>query len=387
LRIRRYIATTLLVLLVAAAGGGAWLWRTVNTSAVTPGKSTQVMELEVGQGASLRSVLRQLEERGLIGSAQHFEWYLRCCQPGKALAAAGIKAGKYRIAPGQQPLTILRQLVEGRVMLESITIVEGWTFAQMRAALNRRAGLQRMVGDLSDAEIMRELGAPELPAEGQFAPDTYAFAPGNTTDLQILRLAFEAQQRILQEAWNSRAPGLPFANVGEALALASIVEKETGLASERARVAGVYINRLRIGMRLQSDPSVIYGIRNYDGNIRKSDLRRDGPYNTYTRAGLPPTAIALPGREAIIATLHPEKTDALFFVAIGDGSGGHLFAATGAEHNRNVQRYLERLRAAPPDSDALADAPAGASASDDPATPVAEPAKPDGAESPPAPRP
>jgi UPF0755 protein len=354
LQIRRYIGTTLLIVLVAAAGGGAWLWRTVNASALKPGKATEVMELQVLQGASLRSVLHQLEVKQLIGNAQFFEWSLRCCQPGKALVAAGIKAGRYRIAPGQQPLSILRQLVEGRVMLESITIVEGWTFAQMRAALARRVGLQVLLRDLSDAQIMRELGAPELPAEGQFAPDTYSFAPGSTSDLQVMRLAFEAQQRILQEAWSSRAQDLPFTTVGEALALASIVEKETGLASERARVAGVYINRLRIGMRLQSDPSVIYGIRNYDGNIRKSDLRRDGPYNTYTRAGLPPTPIALPGREAIIATLHPEKTDALFFVAIGDGSGGHYFAATGAEHNRNVQRYLERLRAAPPEPAALA---------------------------------
>jgi UPF0755 protein len=361
LRTRRYIATTLLVLLVAAAGGGVWLWRTINASALTPGKATDVRELEVTQGASLRSVLRQLEAQQLVGNAQHFEWYLRCCRPGKSLAAAGIKAGRYRIAPGQQPLTILRQLVEGRVMLESVTIVEGWTFAQMRAALARRVGLLMQVRDLSDAEIMRLLGAPELPAEGQFAPDTYSYSPGNTTDLQILRLAFDAQQRILQEAWNNRAPDLPFANVGEALALASIVEKETGLASERARVAGVYINRLRIGMRLQSDPSVIYGIRNYDGNIRRSDLRRDGPYNTYTRKGLPPTPIALPGRDAIIATLNPEKTDALFFVAIGDGSGGHYFAATNAEHNRNVQRYLERLRAAPPEPDAPMDASADAS--------------------------
>jgi UPF0755 protein len=219
----------------------------------------------------------------------------------------------------------------------------------MRAALARRPGLQRVVGDLSDAEIMRELGAPELAAEGQFAPDTYSYAPGTTSDLQILRLAFEAQRKVLQEAWSTRQPDLPFRTMEEALTLASIVEKETGLASERARVAGVYINRLRIGMRLQSDPTVIYGIPRYDGNIRKSDLRTDTPYNTYTRAGLPPTPIALPGRDAIVATLNPEKTDALFFVAIGDGSGGHYFAATGAEHNRNVQRYLERLRSPPPE--------------------------------------
>lgn len=355
MRIRRVISTTLLVLLVAAVAGGAWLWHTVNAVAYTPGRATDVRELQVAQGATLRSVLRQLEQQQLIGSAQYFGWYLRCCQPGRTLAAAGVKAGRYRIAPGQQPLSILRQLVEGRVMLESITIVEGWTFAQMRAALSRRAGLQPQAQGLSDAGLMRELGAPELPAEGQFAPDTYSYAPGTTSDLQILRLAFEAQQKILREAWSTRAPDLPFATMGEALTLASIVEKETGLASERARVAGVYINRLRIGMRLQSDPSVIYGIRNYDGNIRKSDLRRDGPYNTYMRAGLPPTPIALPGRDAIIATLHPEKTDALFFVAIGDGSGGHLFAATVGEHNRNVQRYLERLRAAPPDSDTVSE--------------------------------
>jgi UPF0755 protein len=215
--------------------------------------------------------------------------------------------------------------------------------------LVRKPGLTVVTRDLSDAQIMAELGAPDLPAEGQFAPDTYAFAPGTTTDMQILRLAFDAQQRNLQQAWDSRQPGLPFASAGEALALASIVEKETGLASERARVAGVYINRLRKGMRLQSDPTVIYGIgARYDGNIRKRDLLADNPYNTYTRIGLPPTPIALPGRDAIVATLNPEKTDALFFVAIGDGGGGHYFSATFAEHNRALQRYLERLRSEPP---------------------------------------
>lgn len=358
MRVRQAVAGTLLVLLLAAAVGGVWVWKSANAAAVTPGTATDVRELTIGQGTSLRGVLQELQQQQLIRSARQLEWYLRCCEAGRKLAAAGVKAGRYRIAPGQQPLTILRQLVEGRVVLEQITIVEGWSFAQMRAALARRRGLQPTVRGLSDAQIMRALGAPDLPAEGQFAPDTYSFSPGAATDMQILRLAFEAQQRTLQEAWESRQPDLPLASPAEALVLASIVEKETGLARERARVAGVFINRLRRGMRLQTDPTVIYGLGSrYDGNIRRRDLVTDNPYNTYTRAGLPPTAIALPGREAIIATLNPEKTDAIFFVAIGDGSGGHYFSATVAEHNRAVQRYLERLRSAPPEDVVAPDAP------------------------------
>lgn len=349
MRVRQAIAGTLLVLLLGAAATAVWAWKAAHAAAVTPGAATQVRELEIGQGTTLRAALRELQQQELIRDARQLEWYLRCCETGRKLAAAGIKAGRYRIAPGQQPLTILRQLVEGRVVLEQITIVEGWSFAQMRAALARKYGLQSTVRDLSDAQIMRALGAPDLPAEGQFAPDTYSFSPGAATDMQILRLAFEAQQRTLQQAWESRQADLPFTTAAEALVLASIVEKETGLARERGRVAGVFINRLRRGMRLQSDPTVIYGLGSrYDGNIRKRDLLTDNPYNTYTRAGLPPTAIALPGRDAIVATLNPEKTDAIFFVAIGDGSGGHYFSATVAEHNRAVQRYLERLRSAPP---------------------------------------
>lgn len=349
MRIRRFIGGVLLTLALGTAVAGVWMWKAARAAAITPGAATEVRELEIGSGTSLRAVLRDLERLELVPKARHLEWYLRCCRAGKALAAAGVKAGRYRIAPGQAPVTILRQLVEGRVVLEHITIVEGWTFAQMRAALFRKSGLQRTVRDMSDAEIMRALGAPELPAEGQFAPDTYAFSPGTTTDMQILRLSFDAQQRNLQEAWESRQPDLPLSTPAEALTLASIVEKETGLARERNRVAGVFVNRLRRGMRLQSDPTVIYGLgARYDGNIRRRDLTTDNPYNTYTRTGLPPTAIALPGREAIIATLNPERTDAIFFVAIGDGSGGHYFSATLEQHNRAVQRYLERLRAEPP---------------------------------------
>jgi UPF0755 protein len=352
--LRRRLLIALLLLVTVLAGGTLWLRQTVQRAAFEPGPASALQEFDVPQGASLRAVLRSLEQKQLVGSARHLEWYLRCCQKGTAFSGSGIKAGRYRIVPGTPPLEILRQLVEGRVVMEQVTIVEGWTFSQMRAQLAKQTDLKQTIADRSDAELMQELGHPDLFPEGRFAPDTYSYAPGTTTDMQVLRMAFEAQRRNLQEAWDSRQPDLPFATPEEALALASIVEKETGLKSERRRVAGVYINRLRIGMRLQSDPTVIYGIRDrYDGNIRRRDLTTDTPYNTYTRAGLPPTAIALPGREAIVATLNPEKTDALFFVAIGDGSGGHYFSATVGEHNRAVQRYLARLRVRSLDQQAI----------------------------------
>jgi UPF0755 protein len=339
---RNYVLVTFVALLLAVAVAGLWLWHGIRTAAVTPGRASIMQEVDVPQGATLRSVLRELERRELILSAQRLEWYLRCCWRGGM--GRGVQAGRYRFLPGEHPLVILRNMVDGKVVTEQIRILEGWTFAQMRAVLGRAKDLRHTVAEYSDEQIMRELGAPDVPAEGRFAPDTYTYAPGVTTDLQVLRLAYEAQRRHLQDAWDTRQPDLPFDTPEEALVLASIVEKETGLASERARVAGVFVNRLRRGMRLQSDPTVIYGMRDrYDGNIRRSDLTRDTPWNTYTRAGLPPTPIALPGREAIAATLNPEKTDAIFFVAIGDGSGGHFFSATLAEHNRAVARYLDRL--------------------------------------------
>jgi UPF0755 protein len=339
------LLTTLAVLLLSGAGAAAWLWHSVQQAALQTGNAVTLQIFEVAPGSSLRAVLHKLQAQQLIGNARRLEWYLRCCQRGTSITGAGIKAGRYRIVPGQPPLEILRQLVEGRVVLERLTIVEGWSVAQMRAMLARRRDLVQTIAGRSDSDLMNDLGAPDLAAEGRFAPDTYAYAPGTTTDMQILRMAYEAQKRNLQQAWEARQSGLPLATPDEALALASIVERETGLASERARVAGVYINRLRIGMRLQSDPTVIYGLgARYDGNIRKRDLTTDTPYNTYTRTGLPPTPIALPGRDAIVATLNPEKTDAIFFVAVGDGSGGHYFSTTGAQHNRAVQRYLERLR-------------------------------------------
>lgn len=330
-----------LVLIVTTAG--FWFWHSVRAAAMTPGEATIMQEMDVPSGATLRAVLRELEERQLIRSAQHLEWYLRCCWRGDM--GKGIKAGRYRFLPGEHPLAILRSMVDGRVVTEQIRILEGWTFAQMRSQLQKAKDLRQTVAEYTDEQIMQELGAPGVPAEGRFAPDTYRYTPGVTSDMQVLRLAYEAQRRNLQEAWDARQPNLPLDTPEEALVLASIVEKETGLASERSRVAGVFVNRLRLGMRLQSDPTVIYGMRErYDGNIRRSDLTRDTPWNTYTRTGLPPTPIALPGRAAIVAALNPEPTDAIFFVAIGDGSGGHYFSTTLAEHNRAVSRYLEQLR-------------------------------------------
>jgi UPF0755 protein len=344
LKTRRILLGLLLAALLAGGGGAMWIKHRMNNAATRPGAAATVQEFIVPQGSSLRGALRLLQEKQLVTSARYLEWYLRYTRP-DPLGGRDVQAGRYRVEPGQQPLEILRQLAEGRVVMEQVTILEGWTFAQMRTQLAKQPELRQTIGERSDEQLMTELGAPGVPAEGRFAPDTYSYAAGATSDMHILRMAFEAQRKNLQEAWDARLPDLPIDTPEEALALASIIEKETGLASERSRVAGVYINRLRKGMRLQSDPTVIYGIRDrYDGNIRKRDLTTDTPYNTYTRTGLPPTPIALPGREAIVAAVNPEKTDALFFVAIGDGSGGHYFSATYEEHSAALKRYLERLR-------------------------------------------
>jgi UPF0755 protein len=339
---RRFVLAGLIVaaLLCAAAAG---YWQLVR-AAHEPGPATVDARITLPAGSSLRSALRQLEARGFLGSARLFEIYLRCCGTGTGRSLPAVKAGQYLVVAGSSPREILQQLVEGRVILEQITLVEGWTFAQWRAALAAHAAVGQTLTGQQDAQVMAALGQPGQFPEGRFAPDTYRFAAG-TADLEILRVAWQAQQRTLAEAWETRAPDLPLASAEEALVLASIVEKETGQPGERAQVAGVFINRLRRGMRLQSDPTVIYGIRErYDGNIRRSDLIADTPYNTYTRAGLPPTPIAMPGRDAILATLHPAVSDALYFVATGDGSGGHTFSGTLEEHNRAVQRYLRRLR-------------------------------------------
>jgi len=234
-------------------------------------------------------------------------------------------------------------MVRGDEVLETVLIIEGWTLRQMRAALAAAPSLKPLTRDMSDAELMAAIGAPGVPAEGRFFPDTYAYSRG-VSDLTVLRRAHRALQDRLAQAWAERAPDTPLKSADEALILASIVEKETGLEADRALVAGVFVNRLRIGMLLQTDPTVIYGLGEaFDGNLRRRDLLADTPYNTYTRGGLPPTPIALPGAASLRAAVRPQATDALYFVARGDGSS--VFSRHLADHNRAVNQYQRGIAA------------------------------------------
>ncbi len=260
-----------------------------------------------------------------------YEWFRWSGQ------ARRIRAGSYAAEPGTTPRQLLDKMVQGDEQLETVRFIEGWTFKQVRQALAQAPHLRPITAGLSEADLMRALGLPGLSAEGRFFPDTYRYSRG-VSDLTVLKRSRQAMQQRLDAVWAERMQGLPLKTPEEALILASIVEKETGRAADRARIAGVFVNRLRIGMPLQTDPTVIYGLGDaFDGNLRKRDLLADGPYNTYTRAGLPPTPIALPGRAAIEAALQPAETRALYFVARGDGTS--QFSETLQQHNRAVARY------------------------------------------------
>jgi UPF0755 protein len=289
-------------------------------------------EFSLKQGTSLKGISRQMHQDGLIRNEQMFVWL------GRMLGRAGeIKFGSYQLEKTVSPLELLNIVTEGRVSQTHISIIEGTTFKQLRDTLDADPELRHDSAAMSEAEILQRVGASEAHAEGLFFPDTYYFASG-VSDLAILKRAYQTMQQHLQKNWQQRAPGLPLQTPYQALILASIVEKETGQASDRAMIAGVFINRLRRGMLLQTDPAVIYGMGDkFDGNLRKRDLLKDTPYNTYTRAGLPPTPIALPGLAALRATLHPAATDALYFVARGDGSS--VFSNSLAQHNRAVNKY------------------------------------------------
>jgi UPF0755 protein len=335
---KRLLTLAVLVLVLIAAGFGANLW--LARAFVAPGPMPQPLRVQVEQGMSARAVLGLLQKEGALRNARLTELYLRL--RGRRL---GIKAGEYEIPARASAAQIVTLLAEGRVVLEQLTVVEGSTFADFRRGLAEHPKVRATLAGKSDAEVMLALGHGGESPEGLFFPDTYRFAAG-TSDLDILKLAYDRMHVILAECWAQRAQDLPVHSAYEALVLASIIEKETGLASERPVIAGVFVSRLRKGMRLQSDPTVIYGLgARYDGDIHDRDLVSGTPYNTYTRSGLPPTPIALPGRESLLATVRPDVTGALYFVATGDGDGAHHFSATLEEHNAAVQHYLARLRA------------------------------------------
>jgi UPF0755 protein len=328
------------MLVMAAVAVGVYFWS--NNEFTKPGPLQTVARTEVAPGASVRAVLRQLGDQGIIEDPRAVALYLRTHN-----LRPRIKAGTYDFPAAASPEQIFRMLEQGQVVLEQLTVVEGSTFAELRKSLEKHPAVTNTLKGKSDAEVMTAIGhANELP-EGRFFPDTYRFA-AHTTDADILKLAYDSMARVLAQAWAQKADGLPISTPYEALTLASIVEKETGLASERPRIAGVFTRRLRLGMRLQSDPTVIYGIgARYDGDIRTKDLSTDTPYNTYTRAGLPPTPVALPGKESIMAVVRPDETGDIFFVAVGDGSGAHHFSKTLEEHNEAVRQFLARLKQQP----------------------------------------
>jgi len=324
----------LVLLLLALAGLSAVLGFQHYLRA--PAAASQ-LSVQVPAGASLRSVLGRLAAAGALNRPQWLEWYVRLHEP-----PLRVQMGRYEFAPESTPLTILGRLRAGPE-LEQLTIIEGWNFAQMRLTINADRNLSHEFHLLNDAQLMAALGHKDERPEGRFFPDTYRFAAG-TSERKIYELAYERMAQELNAAWVDRVPNLPVATPAEALTLASIVEKETGNEDERAKVAAVFVNRLRLGMRLQSDPTVIYGLgERYDGTVHKVDLLTDTPYNTYTRTGLPPTPIALPGAATLHAVMHPENSDALYFVATGLGDGHHQFSATLEQHNQAVNRYLQRL--------------------------------------------
>ena len=327
--------TRLLVVLLlgssAALGAGAW-WLHSPMALNLPAGSP-VLDLEVEPGTRAAQVAETVVASGAQVNLQLLQLWFRASGQ-----ARQIKAGSYEITPGTTPRSLLAMLVRGDQTLKSVTLVEGWTFMQVRAALQKAELLAPDSYGLQPEIIMEKLGRAGVHPEGRFFPDTYTYAKGSS-DLAVLKRAAKAMDKRLDAAWALRNPDTPLASPEQALILASIVEKETGKPSDRAQIAGVFANRLRIGMRLQTDPTVIYGMGSaFDGNIRKRDLQLDNPYNTYTRAGLPPTPIAMPGKAALLAAVQPMPTKALYFVARGDGTS--QFSANLDDHNRAVNKYI-----------------------------------------------
>jgi UPF0755 protein len=324
--IKKIIGTTLVAAL--AAGGYFTYW------AQDPiiGEETEAIEFTISPGSGAHAAGQQIAEAGVPLQPLLFNLLARVTSK-----SARLKAGSYELKPGTTPLRLIDQLVRGEFAQESLTIIEGWTFRQMRQAMAAHKGLKHDTIAMSGKEVMSAIGSEYKQPEGMFFPDTYLFAKG-ASDLQIFKQAHAMLLARLSDAWDKRDPSLPYKSPYEALTMASIVEKETGQKSERGMIAGVFVNRLKLGMLLQTDPTVIYGMGvRYDGKIHKKDLETDTPYNTYTRTGLPPTPIALPGVQSLTAALAPAKTPALYFVSKGNGTS--QFSDNLSDHNRAVNQY------------------------------------------------
>jgi UPF0755 protein len=325
----RLLLTLVGVVVLCAAGVGAIAWWWVDRPLPL---SSATAELSIEAGTTPREIAQAWVNAGVRSSPSLlYAWFRVSGQ------ARRIRAGSYEIDAGTSPRSLLDKMVQGAETLEQVRFIEGWTLRQLRAELARASTLKALTAGMSEAELMAAVGAPGKAAEGRFFPDTYVYSRG-VSDITVLKRAYFAMQRRLATAWAERAADTPLKSADEALILASIVEKETGSAADRGQVAGVFANRLRIGMPLQTDPTVIYGLGlAFDGNLRKRDLLADTPYNTYTRGGLPPTPIALPGLASLRAAVRPDATRALYFVARGDGSS--VFSQSLLEHNRAVNQY------------------------------------------------
>ena len=322
------VAAVALTVALAALGG----WQLVHHWADRAGPLLEPVLVDVEPGTGFGRLARNLEHADVVSNAALFSLFARLEQ-----AAESVRAGEYRFAPGAAPNAVLRQLVDGDVTVYKLQILEGWSVVDLLDAVQHAPALQATLAGADVDELLSRLDLGAGHPEGRFFPDTYHFAKG-ATDADVLRMAYRKMRSVMQAEWKDRAPDLPYRDPSDALVMASLVEKETGLPRDRARVAGVFVRRLERGMRLQTDPSVIYGLgRAFDGNLTRAHLTSDGPYNTYTRFGLPPTPIALPGRAAIHAALHPAREAFMYFVARGDGTSE--FSTTLAEHVVAVRRF------------------------------------------------